>query len=97
MKTYMERINIIADECFARGIPFHVHQIFEGWQITFPWCEGDVACHDGTYGAHSGYVESLGFPWDRGDVSVMKPKKMARKIVKYYKKKEKRKKKKKED
>jgi hypothetical protein len=40
-----------------------------GQQIRFNWCDGDVICHFGSYGGHSGLLETMGFKMDEGDVS----------------------------
>lgn len=40
-----------------------------GKQIRFNWCDGDVICHYGSYGGHSGLLETMGFKMDNGDVS----------------------------
>lgn len=42
---------------------------FFGAQFTFPNIEGDVICHDGSYGHELGLFESYHFPWDEGDVT----------------------------
>lgn len=40
-----------------------------GWVIKFPWCDGDFACHECSYGGPDGLWESYKFPWDEGDVT----------------------------
>ena len=62
MMTYFDRINYISGECAKHNVPHNIIKIYEGWQIRFPWTDGDVAAHDGTYGAKSGMVESYEFP-----------------------------------
>ncbi len=81
---YTDAINaVIACLTFA-SVPFTVNPIFEGMQLRFPWHEGDVACHAGTYGSDKGMVESYQFPWDEDDVTMLKPKKMATRIIQLY-------------
>ena len=82
--TYKQRIDFISSILSLLGIPYTVLPIWEGWQLRFPWCIGDVACHDGTYGSASGMVESYEFPWDEGDVSVLTPQEATIKIIAYY-------------
>jgi len=82
---YKERINIIVDACFNNDVPYEVRPLFDGYQIRFPWCHGDVACHSGTYGCNDGCVETYAFPWDEDDVSVMPPSDAINCIVGYYK------------
>ena len=43
--------------------------ICKGKQIRFNWCDGDVICHFGSYGSHSGLLETMGFKMDNEDVS----------------------------
>lgn len=42
----------------------------DGWVMYFPWCDGDIACHDFTNGGDND-VESYRFPWDNGYTSVL--------------------------
>ncbi len=84
MKSYFERIGAIASALDSVNIPYTVRPIYEGWQIRFPWCNGDVAAHDGTYGARAGMVESYCFPWDDGDVSVLTVEEAITAIRDYY-------------
>lgn len=81
---YMSRINTIAQICAELEVPYTTNKLWEGWQIRFPWCVGDVACHNGTYGHNDGMVESYQFPWDDEDVSVLTPEEAGALIVKYY-------------
>lgn len=82
---FEKRIEVIAAKCREEGIEYSIHSIMDGSQIRFPWCDGDVACHSGTYESHDGMVESYQFPWDEDDVSVCSPHIMAERIVMYYK------------
>lgn len=81
---YMSRINTIAQICAEHGVPYVTRKLWEGAQIRFPWCEGDIACHDGIYGHSDGMVESYQFPWDDEDVSVLTPEEAGALIVEYY-------------
>lgn len=83
MTIYETAINTIIT-ALAGHVPFTVHIVYDGLQLRFPWCEGDVACHSGTYGSSLGHVESFQFPWDDGDVTELEPEKMALRIVNYY-------------
>ena len=84
MNNYYQIITYIKSilDCFS--IPCTMNPIYEGYQLRFPWCEGDVAIHDGTYGSKAGHVETYEFPWDEGDVSELEPIEAAALILAYY-------------
>ena len=82
--TYENRIALIAAECTLHQVPYTLNECWEGWQIRFPWCKGDIAAHDGTYGARGDMVESYEFPWDNGDASVLTPKEAAERVIDYW-------------
>ena len=84
MNNYSDGILYMVSILNYSGICFEVKRLYDGWQLIFPGYGGDVACHSGTIGATKGYVESYGFPWDNGDVSALKPKKMLKNILKLY-------------
>lgn len=65
-------------------IPHKVRPLHDGFQIYFPWCDGDVICHSFSYGNKWGEFESYGFPWDEFDVTVLSISDAATKIIKYY-------------
>lgn len=82
--TYEERIDVIANYCDLYNIPYTTNSLWEGKQIRFPWCAGDVACHEFTYETNDDKVESYCFPWDNDDVTVLSPEEAAGLIVGYY-------------
>ena len=84
MNRYNEIISAMSDRLDQYHIPHTVHDCWEGAQIRFPWCEGDVAIHDGTHGHELGDVESYQFPWDDGDVSQLEPEDAVERIVQLY-------------
>lgn len=84
MNTYYERINRICEILRSMNVPYTTNPIWGGYQIRFPWDEGDVAAHDSTYGHAEGMVESYQFPWDEGDVSCLSVPEAAAKIAAYY-------------
>lgn len=84
MNRYNEIISAMSDRLDEYHIPHTVHDCWGGAQIRFPWCEGDVTIHDGTYGHDKGCVESYEFPWDEGDVSMLYPEEAVMKIVAYF-------------
>ena len=53
------------------GIRHTVNVNWDGLQIRFPWTNGDIICHSGSYGHDAGMVESYCFPWDEDDVSCL--------------------------
>lgn len=65
-------------------IPHNVRPLNGGFQILFPWCDGDVVCHSFSYGNKWGEFESYGFPWDEFDVTVLSISDAATKIIGYY-------------
>ena len=84
MKNYYERISFIKNILDSLHIPCSMNELWEGYQLRFPWCEGDVAAHEGTYENRYGKVESYCFPWDDDDVSVLTPEEAAIKIIALY-------------
>jgi len=56
-------------------IPFTERPLYGGIQWRFPFTEGDVAYHRGTYHNET-CVESYRMPWDRGDVTAVPPERM---------------------
>lgn len=69
---------------YNANVPYEFRLLYEGWQLRFSWDEGDVACHNGTYGNAAGLVETYQFPWDNGDVSMLTPEECAERIITYY-------------
>lgn len=65
-------------------IPHEIHSLHGGFQIRFPWCDGDVVCHSFSYGNKWGEFESYGFPWDEFDVTTLSISDAVTKIMKYY-------------
>lgn len=49
-----------------------------GFQILFKDIPGDAIIHDGSYASDWGYFETIGMPWNNGDVSVHSPKILSR-------------------
>lgn len=82
--TYEERIDAIASYCDLYNVPYTTNPIWNGKQIRFPWCTGDVACHEFTYGTDIDKVESYCFPWDNEDVTVLSVEEAAGLIIGYY-------------
>lgn len=84
MMTYLERIRAIETACKKHNIPCQINRQRGGWQIRFPWTDGDVACNALTYGNTAGYVESYRFPWDNDDVTVLTVDEAIYKVIAYY-------------
>lgn len=57
--------------CLDRlNIPYEEpEKLFDGFVVHFPWCDGDIACHSGTYGGRNGLMESYHFSMDDNDVT----------------------------
>lgn len=81
---YAEPILTIANSLSDLGIPYTTHIIYDGLQLRFPWCNGDIVCHCGSYGHSNGEVESYCFPWDKGDVSQLEVEEAIQLITYYY-------------
>ena len=62
--TYIMIVKAVADGLDKQNIPYSANYIWDGYQLRFPWCDGDVVCHSGSYGHVGDMVESYGFPWD---------------------------------
>ena len=85
MNDYYCIIAYIKNILDRAGVPCTMRPLYEGYQLLFPWCVGDIALHRDTYGAGKLHVESYEFPWDEGDVSELTPIEAAAKIMTYYK------------
>lgn len=70
------------------GIPHTTNPLWDGYQIRFPWCDGDMVCHNFSYGHSAGHIESYCFPWDEGDVTELTISEAFVKVVDYYNSKE---------
>lgn len=88
-EIYARSMAVVMAILCNHDVPFDKRELWGGWQFLFPWCGGDVICHEGSYDSAEGYVESMGFPWDEDDVSVYSPEIMAGKIVRLWEKKRK--------
>ena len=84
MNRYNEIISAMSDRLDAYHIPHTVHDCWDGAQIRFPWCYGDIVIDNYTYGHELGDVESYKFPWDNGDVSQLEPEDAVERIVQLY-------------
>lgn len=81
---YANSILTIAKKLDRAKVPYTLHKCWEGYQIRFPWSEGDIVAHAGSYGSRSGKVESMGFSWDADDVSTWDPDIMAVMVIAEY-------------
>ena len=83
--TYKETIVKASKLLEEKCVPHFLENLYDGCAVCFYWCDGDFICHNGSYGCNSGLVESIGFPWDNGDVSVHTPEEIADLVANYYK------------
>ena len=81
---YANSILTITEKLDKAKVPYTLHECWEGYQLRFPWAAGDVVAHAGSYGSRSGKVESMGFSWDCGDVTMMDPETMGDMILAEY-------------
>ena len=80
---------LVLSSCLEEmGIPHTTNPLWDGYQIRFPWCNGDMVCHNFSYGHSAGHVESYCFPWDEGDVTELTISEAFVKVVDYYNSKE---------
>lgn len=84
---YFERIADLVLTLSDNGVPCRVNDLYDGYKVTFPWCDGDVIAHSGMLGGgECGWtVESFGFPWDEGDVTLLDVQEAIDLITKCYK------------
>lgn len=85
----MDAIKEVAYELAKLNVPHTINPIWDGWQIRFSWCDGDIVCHGFSYGHENGQVESYNFPWDKetwDGVSVLDPEQAVKLISEYYRK-----------
>lgn len=67
------------------GVPYTPAPFYDGRRMTFPWFpRADVVCHHYSAASERGWVETLGFPWDRNGVTGLAPRVAARRIVRCY-------------
>lgn len=68
---YAKPILTLSNSLNERNIPHTVNVLWDGLQIRFPWNDGDIICHAGSYGHEYGNVESMGCSWDEDDVTCL--------------------------
>lgn len=65
--------DVVADEMenllIKNNIEYTRKPIYEGWQFYIHGTDGDIICHDYSYGGKDGLWESMGFDWDEEDVT----------------------------
>lgn len=81
---YAVPILTLANALSERCIPFTLNVIWDGLQIQFPWNDGDIVCHSGSYGHDDGNVESMGCLWDEDDVTCLNLDEAIDDIEKWY-------------
>ena len=73
----------VTDKLDEAKVPYTIHECLGGYQLRFPWCDGDIVAHQ--YAPSKlGKVESMDFSWDTGDVTVTEPEDMATMIIVEY-------------
>ena len=82
--NYCEPIRKLYSILESAGVPCVIIPCFDGEQIRFPWCYGDVACHRWTEFSKDGKVETYKFPWDEDDISALTIEEAANKIINLY-------------
>ena len=86
-REYFKRIAYLVTELSDNGVPMHVENLYDGYKVTFPWCRGDVIAHSGMlgWGKCEHTVESMGFPWDEDDVTLLDVQEAIDLITNFYK------------
>lgn len=64
---YVYAINLLSAALNEKSIPHNKHELYDGGQITFDWCGGDLICHYGSYGHEKLLYESMGLSGDEDD------------------------------
>ncbi len=85
---YANPILTLSNALSERNIPHAINVIWDGLQVRFPWNNGDLVCHSGSYGHSYGNVESMGCPWDDDDVSCIRVDEAIDRIAEWYAKSE---------
>jgi hypothetical protein len=83
MNKFNEIISALSDRLDTYHIPHTVHDCWDGAQIRFPWCDGNVAIHSYTCGHTNGYVEFYRFP-EEDDTTTMLPEEALEHILILY-------------
>lgn len=67
--------------CEANNVNVKEIAFFQnGFQVLFENIKGDAILHDGSYGRSQCLWETYNFPWDVGDVSVLKAEVVAKRV-----------------
>ena len=51
------------------NIKYRRKRCYEGWQFFIDGTDGDIICHNYSYGGYNGLWESMGFDWDEENVT----------------------------
>lgn len=65
---YFKTICEITGFCEFANVPYELHELYDGYKVTFPWFDGDVICHGFSCGGRDSLLETMGFKKDDGDV-----------------------------
>ena len=86
MDNYLHTINCVTHALYILGVPYEMNPmpLLHGYALTFCWTTGDVVCNEGSKGSEHNMVETIGFPWDAGDVTAMTPQEAAARIACYF-------------
>lgn len=81
---YAKPILNLSNALSERNIPHTINVLWDGLQIHFPWNNGDIICHSGSFGHEVGDVESMACPWDDEDVSHLTVKDAVDRIITWW-------------
>lgn len=82
---YATPILTLANFLTSSHVPFVLNAHWDGLQMHFPWAaNADIVCNALSYGHAYGRVESMGCPWDEGDVTSLEVDEAVENIKAWY-------------
>lgn len=82
--NFANTILTLANSLTEHNIPHTINVNWDGLQIRFPWNDGDLICHSGSYGHDNDMVESMGCLWDTDDVTSLSVEDALEKLTAWY-------------
>lgn len=77
--VYVIALNDLLNACKENGVEIEKVCFFQnGFIVIFEGIKGDAIIHDNSYGHLWGEWETIGMPWDYGDVTVHEPEELGK-------------------
>ena len=81
--------DVVADEMEVllakNSIKYTRKRLYKGWQFYIHGTNGDIVCHNHSYGGYNGLWESMGFDWDDEDVTgYLTAEEVVNRLKEYY-------------